>query len=526
MYSSEDFLWDEVGYWRKENFLRENYEKVEPLDFYRDLFPEGSLRESYSGSEDGMACAIVSYKCEEADYHKIKSLIPKNSTQKVHVPAEYSYFSHIINGNCDYIEKIDKLDANFSAGAYYKPGKPIESCYTSSLIVHDNLEELKVGLGKMTARVAPIDYFGRAHSSKNAHTLYSITLDLDYVGFYHLDNLLGWFKNNGYLTPTYLVHSGRGVHLYFVLDEPIPMYDYVKAPLDDFKNKLIDQLWNKFTSGVPDKVDAQSWSSQFRMVGSASKLGADYPVTAYKIGRKIMLSELNDMLYRGDRLKLPLTSYRPTGRTGKSIEECKELYPEWYERITTRGKKSPKQTRESFTMHRGVYDSWLVRIKDGKKVGTRYHCMSMLFAAAIKCDIPYDEVYADALDLMADFDSIGKDSTQRFTHRDLDSASLYYKDCFRNISLNAIEFKTKIILPRNRRNGRTQTDHCKVMRAIQGVTNPNWREGNGRPSAEGTVRDYLKANPTAKKCEVIKNTGLTKPTVYKYYDKIMEELKM
>ena len=45
---------------------------------------------------------------------------------------------------------------------------------------------------------------------------------------------------------------------------------------------------------------------------------------------------------------------------------------------------------------------------------------------------------------------------------------------------------------------------------------------DGRPTAEQTVRDYLQAHPDAKKAEVIRETGLSKPTVYKWYDKIKE----
>ncbi|MDY5819648.1 MAG: hypothetical protein SPK26_16675, partial [Treponema sp.] len=34
--------------------------------------------------------------------------------------------------------------------------------------------------------------------------------------------------------------------------------------------------------------------------------------------------------------------------------------------------------------------------------------------------------------------------------------------------------------------------------------------------------DYLKDHPTAKKCEVIRGTGLSRPTVYKYYDECLD----
>lgn len=38
---------------------------------------------------------------------------------------------------------------------------------------------------------------------------------------------------------------------------------------------------------------------------------------------------------------------------------------------------------------------------------------------------------------------------------------------------------------------------------------------SGKSSAEQTVRDFLQEHPDAKKVEVIRGTGLSKPTVYK-----------
>ena len=45
----------------------------------------------------------------------------------------------------------------------------------------------------------------------------------------------------------------------------------------------------------------------------------------------------------------------------------------------------------------------------------------------------------------------------------------------------------------------------------------DWRDGNGRPSAEQTVRDWRSARPDGKKADCIRETGLSKPTVYKWW---------
>ena len=50
--------------------------------------------------------------------------------------------------------------------------------------------------------------------------------------------------------------------------------------------------------------------------------------------------------------------------------------------------------------------------------------------------------------------------------------------------------------------------------------NPNgeWREGNGRPDKEMIVCEWRHNHPDGKKADCIRDTGLSKPTVYKWWD--------
>ena len=59
-------------------------------------------------------------------------------------------------------------------------------------------------------------------------------------------------------------------------------------------------------------------------------------------------------------------------------------------------------------------------------------------------------------------------------------------------------------------------------RAIQEINDKvngtNWREGNGRPTAEQTVKEWQQAYPEGRKADCIRETGLSKPTVYKWWN--------
>lgn len=74
-----------------------------------------------------------------------------------------------------------------------------------------------------------------------------------------------------------MVNSGTGLHLYYLLDQPVPMYPKNHLYLKELKYALIRQIWNRFTSTIE-----QPQMQGFRIVGSGSKLSRDYPVVAYR----------------------------------------------------------------------------------------------------------------------------------------------------------------------------------------------------------------------------------------------------
>ena len=75
-----------------------------------------------------------------------------------------------------------------------------------------------------------------------------------------------------------------------------------------------------------------------------------------------------------------------------------------------------------------------------------------------------------------------------------------------------------VVMPVNKRNGRNQNKHMEVARAIQNVVNPNWREGNGRPSAKQIVIEWKQAHPEGKKVDCHRDTGLDPKTIRKWWN--------
>mgnify|MGYP000298721752 FL=1 len=160
-------------------------------------------------------------------------------------------------------------------------------------------------------------------------------------------------------------------------------------------------------------------------------------------------------------------------------------------------------------------------MRKGAFDGNRYNCIATLITYAIKCDIDKEKVLTDALELVPWLNSLTEHEKNEFTEQDVYDAFTYFDDAYANYSIKAIEARTKIPIERNKRNGRRQEQHMAVMRAVQSVVNPEWREGNGRPKGSGEkkviVHEWQDAHPDGTKAECNRDTNLDPKTIRKWW---------
>ena len=343
--------------------LERGYLEVSPHDFYRELFPAGSLQQE---PEDGKGNIIA--------------------TQI----------------------------------------RPSGRGRTRQWVIDDSLKMLDKVIGDRFGLIPPISFYGKSHTKENAHELFAVVVDVDYVGKQQLKNLLKQFGNGVQLRPTYLVSSGKGVHLYYFLQEPVQLYRNREEVLAELKEAFIRRLWNDTSSIRPDSPDITGIYQGFRCVGSQSKLGADFPVKAYKLSENRYTLEDIKASIPSCKVDLAPLYEKPRRKSTVTLEEAKELYPEWYEKRIVQGE--PKQK--------------------SKKQGGTWVCKEALYEW----------------------------------------------------------WKRKI----------TEEVHLARARAVQDVDYPN-HEWAGRPNAEQTVREWQESHPAGKKADCIRETGLSRPTVYKWW---------
>lgn len=451
-------------YTMKNELLRERFEQVTPVEFYRDVFPEGSLGER-GNREIRRPNLIFTMTEQQKDRH-----------------------------------------------------------YAFNTIVFDDLKELEAAQGAEFAVTSPVSYRGRNRTAANAHHLWGFCIDLDGVGMDQLRDLLFQIQNGVLPEPTYLVNSGHGFHVYYLLEEPIPLHKYLHQPLNNLKHGLTSIVWNAYTSNIaPEKRQYQGIFQGFRMPGTQSKLGKRYPVVAFRTGNKHTIPYLNDFVE--DKYQLTeWNEYR------LPLEEAKVKYPEWYQKVVVEGNKHRTKWDIAGKVHgdnpHALYDWWLDKLKAGAFDGNRYNCIATLMTYGVKCDVPKEKVLNDALELVPWLNSLTEKPKNAFTEKDVYDACTYFDDSYATYSIKAIEARTQIQIERNKRNGQKQADHLEEARAIRDIRmkrqGRKWDENNGRPKGSGEKSEIVERwrlqHPDGRKIDCERETGLSRHTVLKWWN--------
>ena len=137
----------------------------------------------------------------------------------------------------------------------------------------------------------------------------------------------------------------------------------------------------------------------------------------------------------------------------------------------------------------------------------------------VKSGVSEEQVKKDALELLPFLNNLSE--TEPFTKNDINSALDCFDERYITFPIKDISKLSGIAIEKNKRNGRKQKEHIKLMNFVRDEINCNkdWRNKDGRPTAEQTVKEWQENNPKGTKAECIRQTGLSKPTVYKWWNK-------
>lgn len=366
--------------------------------------------------------------------------------------------------------------------------------------------------------MSPISYAGCKRTIENARYLYAMIIEID--GLIEKDDdgidelFYSWERKElPNPRPTFVVCSGNGVHLYYVFERPIPLWSNVYEQLNKARQELVPRLWNTYVS--KEKIQYESVAQGFRIVGTRAKEENVY-VMAFEVGPKVSIEYMNSFIWN-DENKI-LNYYK----SKMSLEEAKKRYPEWYQR-----RIEGQEKKNHFKRNPAIYHNWIKKIMTGATVGHRYNCMEALCALAVQCDIPPEEVESDCRMLMARFEMLTEKENNHFTEYDVLCALKTYHRADQKAYERKVEIiskKTGIELKRAKRNYQKQEWHLEDIRSKKEnmkKRGQSFKNPEGRPKGSGTaeekVREWRLAHPEGRKADCIRDTGLSKPTVYKWW---------
>ena len=441
-------------------YLETYFDEVTYKDFYRDIFPVGVLQ------------------CKGKDYYgdrKYNGIIVEVTDEKLN-SGKPKVLRHTLT---DDLEKLDEV------------------------VSRDNF-----------CLMSPISYAGKTRDSSMARELYALAFDLDGIqtrikdgeewpyglaNFFHqVDHMMIMPK------PTYVVSSGTGVHLYYVFERPVPMFENIVEQIEILKKELTRMMWHDSISKLVDEIQYEPVCQGFRVVGTITKTGER--VRAFKTGPKVTMEYMNS--YYPDEFQVKEFTYK----SDLTLYQAKEKYPEWYqERII---EKKPKNT---WIFNRRVYDRWLQRIQTEYSVGHRYWCVWVLAVTAMKCGVSLDELERDAFGLIERFN---KDENP-FTKEDVLAALEGYDSAWFTYPVEKMAYRSDIPIEKNKRNGRKQNQHLKIARFTRDLNydDPNgWINKEGAPTKQLIVQKWKSEHPNGKKIDCERETGLSRHTVLKWWN--------
>ncbi|MGO5487250.1 hypothetical protein ACTQV0_12695, partial [Selenomonas montiformis] len=376
--------------------------------------------------------------------------------------------------------------------------------------------------GNPLALCSGLTYRGRVNKFDNAQRMNALIFDLDAVGDKQLQTLLitRFGKPSDQIRsmpmPTYIVASGTGLHVYYFLDEPLDLYPGIKMQLKALKHDLTYKLWDPISTSRLESIQYQPVSQSFRMIGSRNEKYGNI-VRAFRTGDAVSLETLNEYTIKPEN-RVSLTKRNIPGKT--RIEVAKKKWPGWYEERIVQRKPSSGRWDISGKVHGNdpyALYHWFLRFTPQIQGGHRYFFMMCCVIYASKCNVPYSQLVEDLKQVYERLRHVDHGGDE-LTERDMRSALKAYKRDYYNIRLDDIEKMTDLRIPRNKRNGRTQEKHLAGARAIRDINNENWRDGNGRHDKADEVLLWRLHHPEGKKAACIRDLGLSKPTVYKWWN--------
>ncbi len=251
--------------------------------------------------------------------------------------------------------------------------------------------------------------------------------------------------------PNFLVNSGHGLHLVWMLRVPVEAYRWRRPYLKAILKRLQDLFDGE---NFPWRVDRRPLTQAYRLPGFPTKLQkAELDAEAFIVRPDfVMIEELEDWF----------DLHPESSAMEKNVSSSQE------HRIRDHRRRLEKVAY--FPNARGLFDWLLNRVwKEGTKEGHRYLTMCALVVAAWKSRVPLKRV-REELEMLVD---AWNELTEygRYQHpvkpKEIDKALKLYNSKATLVRREVLEEWTGLPMPKQKRNGLSREAHIKKMNFIR-----------------------------------------------------------
>jgi hypothetical protein len=285
-------------------------------------------------------------------------------------------------------------------------------------------------------------FFRNYYSKKTARQLLCLVVDIEHVTPKQVENIVQKLKGTA-LEPTYIVNSGRGIHLVYQLKKPVEAYSKVKP----FIGKLLRALCARISRMCKDlslEIDYPAscdFIHAFRVPGTQTKIGE--VATAFRIGEKADIYAIARSL----RLKnIPLLEKKP-----KSKPRVKR------ERKVSSGPDAPNGNPR-------FYEYCLRKLQEELKTEYRYMALFALAIVGWKCRIPEEQVRYDLISLQERWNEYAlRKGMPTLKNKEIEKAMKGYDQKYTKVTSRILADWLGVTFKTNKRNGRKRRDHLNLV---------------------------------------------------------------
>ena len=488
-------------------FASQGYTEVIPYTFYRELFPAGFLDNAGARTKDkgvGLVQIIQKPLTQEGVALKAtgKTTVVYNDLVGMTQTIKEAVKLYNENARNSLTDKVQLLTAT-NGCSYLGTKCEADNMFMLSAIIIELDDPISNWDDEDCLEDTPYDPIG----IKNMlHQMRPVQLRS------------GKIRPPVFPTPTFISCSGTGIHLYYVLDEPMRInrryFPKHYEEVDLFKKCLMGAMWR--TKTITKKpVEIQGIAQRYRCVGSPTKQGSI--VRAFQTGDRVSLDYLNSFR---ENLRYEDANHR--------MAEC----PELKEIVNTApGTAKANKKRKYFptgSLGKGAYTEALNRIPIYAMEGRRYWFLYCLAATARMCAIPKEQLTKDCYSLLEFMNSLTTNPDNEFTVSDIECAISNYDydgPFMRRTTYEALCGVT-CPPPRNtKKNGRSLSEHLAYCRQIKAVKKQMGENVDcGRSLKWWSTFAYRVLYPTAKKAEALNAKVAAKVTIRKYWS-LMDDLE-